>query len=306
MTTVKNSKSSSGGMPTVGLLEKVNAITKKPSQKSSSTSEIITTIDISQLPLWEEHVRGLPNALARSALFTAGNRNAKREYFKKDKIASVKGIEILYTGEELRQEDEDVFLQVVHLARQQPLGSKIIFTGYGLMKELNWAPTKANYVRLRDCLNRLSSTNLIIKTNHAIDRDSGYAGSLIRKFAWNMDAARGTSQCWQVWLEPEIIYLFQQDAYTKVDWSQRLKLPSQAKWLHSFYLSHREPFGYKVETIRVLCKSRIAVLSKFRYVLREALDILVREGFLLSYKIDPVTDVLTVERAPRRSLLPKS
>jgi hypothetical protein len=82
-----------------------------------------------------------------------------------------------------------------------------------------------------------------------------------------------------------------------------LKLPPLAKWLHQFYFSHREPMGYKVETIKMLCGSRIAVLAKFRYKLREALDSLIEVGFLLSYHIDPATDVLMVRRAPKPPVL---
>ncbi len=52
--------------------------------------------------------------------------------------------------------------------------------------------------------------------------------------------------------------------------------------------------GYEVETIKTLCGSRIGVLAKFRYKLREALALLVfvEVGFLLSYDIDSRTDIL--------------
>ena len=94
--------------------------------------------------------------------------------------------------------------------------------------------------------------------------------------------------------------LFGRDAYTKIDWAQRLQLPPLAKWLHQFYFTHAHPIGYKVETIKNLCGSRIAVLAKYRYKLREALELLIKVGFLLSYEIDARTDVLNVVRAPRR------
>ncbi|MEN3294792.1 MAG: hypothetical protein V7642_4045, partial [Burkholderiales bacterium] len=66
--------------------------------------------NIVQLPLWENQVRGLPNPLARSALFTVARQNEPRQHLKERPITSVKGVEIFYTGEELRQDDEDVFL----------------------------------------------------------------------------------------------------------------------------------------------------------------------------------------------------
>lgn len=276
-------------------LDKVAKLRERAKVSEPSSVDAV----IMQLPLWQESVRGLPNALARSALFTAANRSIEREQYKSRRIAAVRGIEILYSGEELRQEDGDVFLQIVHLARQQPLGEIVEFSGYGLLKELGWSPSKGSYVRLRECIDRLSTTTVKVKTDSAQLRDKGFGGSLIRKFEWDADAARGTSQRWRVWLEPEIIYLFHENTYTKIDWKQRLKLPPLAKWLHQFYFSHRDPLGYKVGTLRELCGSRIAVLAKFRYKLREALDLLIEVGFLVSYHIDQTTDVLLVKRAPK-------
>ncbi len=61
--------------------------------------------------------------------------------------------------------------------------------------------------------------------------------------------------------------------------------------------------GYKVETIKTLCGSRIAVLATFRYKLRESLALLVEVGFIVSYEIDSRTDILNVVRAPRRIAL---
>ena len=58
--------------------------------------------------------------------------------------------------------------------------------------------------------------------------------------------------------------------------------------------------GYKVETIKTLCGSRIAVLAKFRYKFREAIALLVGVGFIVSYDIDSRTDILNVVRAPRQ------
>jgi hypothetical protein len=258
--------------------------------------------EVVQLPLWEERVRGLPNSFARSALFTSANRSVERENFKRRKIATLRGAEIFYTGEELRQDDGDVFLQIVHLARQQPLGDVVEFSGYALLKDLEWTTSKGSYERLRDSINRLSSTTVLVKTDGSYTGQSekGFGGSLVRKFEWNADAERGTSQCWRIWLEPEIVVLFGRDTYTRIDWAQRLQLPPLAKWLHQFYFTHEKPIGYKVETIRTLCGSRIAVLAKFRYKLREALALLVEVGFLVSYDIDSRTDILNVVRAPRR------
>ena len=74
-----------------------SARAKNPGRDVSSVFQ-----EVAQLPLWEERVRGLPNSFARSALFTSANRSVERENFRRRKIATLRGVEMFYTGEELR------------------------------------------------------------------------------------------------------------------------------------------------------------------------------------------------------------
>lgn len=252
-----------------------------------------------QLPLWPERVRGLPNAFARSALFTVGAINHQRSTFKKQKIAAVGGIEILYSGEELRQDDEDVFLQIVHLARRTPIGDYVEFTAHQLLVALGWNRNSRSYARLKDCIDRLSANGVTVQFDNG---RSGYSGSLFRKFVWETSQTDGRR--WRIWLEKEIISLFGADTYTQIDWEQRLSLGPLAKWLHSFYFTHREPFGYKVETLKKLCGSEAKQLYHFRQRLILALEELKITGFLEDYEIR--NDTVTVKRTPRREALPET
>jgi hypothetical protein len=163
----------------------------------------------------------------------------------------------------------------------------------------------ASYQRLRECINRLTATSVTVKLDSplASGRKGGFANSLVRKFAWDEEAIRGSSQRWKVWLEKDIIRLFDDNSFTKIDWEQRLRLPPLAKWLHQFYFTHSEPYAVKVATIKTLCGSRIAELNKFRYKLKESLTLLKEEGFLLAFAVDPRTDLVSVKRAPRRKAL---
>jgi hypothetical protein len=91
------------------------------------------------LPLWPNGVRGIPNAIARSALFNVASlRKGERKNYRQREISALNGISITYTGEELRQDDEDVFLQILHLARTHDLGTEVQFTGHSLMTTLMW------------------------------------------------------------------------------------------------------------------------------------------------------------------------
>lgn len=256
---------------------------RKPSPSNSGK--------VVQLPLWPELRRGVPNDLVRGALFTVGNSKMPRVYRKGVVIASLGGIEISYTGEELRQDDEDVFLQLVHLARVSPLGTEVAFTAHAILKALKWPTNSRSYDRLRDSITRLQASGIEVRNAR-----HGYSGSLIRDFAWKEDDG-ATSRCWTVRLEPRIAALFDNVSYTQIDWEQRLQLGTLAKWLHAFYYTHRQPLPMKTATIRTLCGSTTKDLSKFRQLLRDALQELIAVGFLSAAEIKPGADLVHVTRA---------
>lgn len=264
-------------------------------ESADARRNVEQALQIIQLPLWENQMRGLPNPLARSALFSVARQNEPRQHLKERPITSVKGVEIFYTGEELRQDDEDVFLNLVHLARSQPLGHEVSFTAYSMLKSMGWPTSSPSYERLRLCILRLTANAVEIRFDAGSGK-RGYGGTLVQEFTFKDE----TDRQWKVRLNPKLITLFGADAYTQLDWRQRLKLRSPlAKWLHGFYFTHREPFGYKVETLKGLCGSSAQQLYHFRNGLKKALELLVDQGFLKSWKIDSVTDVVTVVRASR-------
>lgn len=257
-----------------------------------------------QLPMWPRDVRGLPNAFARSALFGVANiRKGARGHLKRHPVAALKGITIQYTGEELRQDDEDVFLQILHLARTQALGESVRFSAYSMLTELGWTRNTGSYKRLADSLDRMKASAVAVTVECASGARENYTGSLIRAFRWRESSTDAPLRMWEILLEPEIVALFNPQSYTRLDWSLRMKLPPLAKWLHTFYHSHETPFPCKVETLHRLTASDAAKLFQFRYKLRKALDLLVERGFLLSANIDLQSDLVTVERSRNRLTL---
>lgn len=252
-----------------------------------------------QLPIWPQDLRGLPNAFARSALFNVANsRKGARKNLKRHKIAALKGITITYTGEELRQDDEDVFLQLLHIARMHPLGTHVYFTPHSMLRELGWTVNSASYKRLADCIDRLKASSVSVTVETSAGMRENYTGSLIRSFRWREPINDVQLREWEVLLEKEIIALFNPHSYSRLDWSMRLKLPPMAKWLHSFYHTHQRPYPYSVEALHELTGSEIPLteIRKFRYKLRKNLEILVNEGFFRSATIDPRSDLVQVER----------
>ena len=108
-----------------------------------------------QLLLWPEEIRCAPNEFLRSALFNARNRNQKRRYLRQETLAIIGKGRITYTGEELRQDDATVWLQLIQIASDTTLGTPVEFTPYSFCKAVGWTPSGETYAHLRKCLTRL-------------------------------------------------------------------------------------------------------------------------------------------------------
>ena len=187
-----------------------------------------------QLPLWGEEVRALPNAIIRGALFAARDAETPRIYFDDLRVASLSNIELTYRGQELRQEDAAVFMQLLHFAREVPLGIVVEFTGRKMLQDLGWSTNSKAYERLRKSIDRMTATSIKVKMTIKSET-SGYGGSIIRNFRWKSDAGEPLTK-WQVWMDPEIISLFKPDTYSLLAWEQRKQLDNRSPltlWLHS-------------------------------------------------------------------------
>ena len=100
-----------------------------------------------QLPFWPAEVRCAPNEFLRSALFNARNRNQPRRYFDGVVLAMLGKGRITYRGEELRQDDATVWLQLVKFAAEIPLGNYVEFTPHAFCKAVGWTPTGDAYAQ---------------------------------------------------------------------------------------------------------------------------------------------------------------
>jgi hypothetical protein len=212
--------------------------------------------------MWGESVRGVPNSVLRSALFTATKRG-KRQYFERQKIATVDGISVVYTGPRLDQADLDVWEQCLHIARNSALGARIRFTAYGFLKAIGRSTGKSDHEWLKGAFARLASSVVELK-----DAKRAYFGGLISYGARNDETG-----FYELELNPKIASLYNDDGWTVEDWEQRKKLIGKplALWLHGFYSTHAKPFDYKIETLHKLCGSEVKELFHFKAKLKDAL-----------------------------------
>ena len=254
------------------------------------------------LPAWSKDYRGMPNALARSALFTV-SRNGERKKYRDEVIASTGDISIVYTGEELRQDDEDVFLQVVNIAKAQHLGENINFTAYSMVTQLGWSKHSVSYARLKESIGRMVSGTIELTVSLPDNAKLRYAGHLISSFVHLEKTTDVQLSQWSVSLQKNMTKMFAPHAFSLIHWPTRRSMSPTTKWLHSYFSTHKRPFPVKLETLRRLMASETKSFRAYKTNIKESLVVLVDLGFFLSAHVDPVTDLVHVERAADRRLL---
>jgi hypothetical protein len=236
-----------------------------------------------QLPIWNDATRRIPNEIVRSALFKAKNRNTKREYLKDADVVVIGDGQIKYTGEELRQNDEIVWLELIHLARGVPAGQVIEFTPYSFCKAVKWPINNGSYTRLRECLTRMQATSLSVYSKRL---QEGISLSMIPQFSWKNESGTPLSR-YKVNIAPQLVSLFGDTYFTQIEWEQRLMLsPGIATWLHGYFASHRSPFPVKIETVYSGSGSTSKDMKSFKRQVKTALESLVEVGFIKEFAID--------------------
>lgn len=251
--------------------------------------------NVARLPVWPDEARGVPNVALRSALFGAIRRGPRR-YMKHEPVASVEGMEILYTGERLDQGDLDVWEAVLHFIRQQELGKECRFTAYAMLKMLGKTDTGDNRKTLYARLMRLKVNGIEAKIGRFT-----YVGSLIDEIYKdeNLDHE------YVVVVNPKMKVFFERDQFTLIDWAVRMELAGQplAQWLHGFYASHAKPYAYSVEKLHELCGSENPDMAGYKRDLRKALDSVgsacEKHGQAFSGKIQD--GLVAVDRQPSKS-----
>ena len=254
-----------------------------------------------QLALWPESERGIPNELVRCAVFSAKNRKERREVYRATApliVPVIGGGEVVYIGEELRQDDETVWMQLVHLAKEARSES-VSFTPYSFLKAVKWPIKGTSYTRLLTSIRRLATSGLEVYSSRF---DKGVSTKLIAKYEYS----KGADTPWKVQVfnkDDELLFLFDK-LYSRLDWETRLTLPEGVStWLHGFFSSHREPFDHKIETLAVgagltleseedaqldeaaRTAKRKARLREIKRIITKALEALQESGFLKSFEV---------------------
>lgn len=214
-----------------------------------------------RLPVWAESARAVPNGMLRSALFGSIGRG-RRQYLREEKIASLQGIEVYYTGERLDQGDLDAWLSILHCTRLEVLGAQCRTSAYAILKIMGLTDTGRNRTILYERIKRLRAGTISLRQGDQI-----YIGGLINEAF--KDSSTGS---WVIVLNPRLQCLFAADHFTLIDWAIRKALRGKplAQWLHGYYSSHANPLPARMDTLLRLAGSASTNPRSARQTLRRA------------------------------------
>lgn len=202
------------------------------------------------MPWCHDSRRSAPNVLLRSSLFGTFAKKDRQQINNKVIYCS-NGIEIKYSGEQLDQDDLEIWLEVVNLAsypggcNQFCIADKILFSSNGFLRRIGKSGGSCNTNNLINSLERLKENSIRINT-----QEKKYLGSLIDS------VYRNERKQLVVRFNPELANLF--FSYTQLYRDERHKLRGKqlCLWLHAFYCTHENSeFRYAAKTIKKMCGS---------------------------------------------------
>lgn len=222
-------------------------------------------------PTLYDNTRFIPNDYARSSLFTARNKKEPRQTFLHQKLFHLhegKGVSILYSGTELRAEDDElVWLQIMHYSKKVPFGEPFDVSIKDFLRDLNWPRNGHYYNKIRASLTRLKASEVMVKNEKAYGTSG--AISLIDKYI-SLNDSQGEPEQYRIWIDPSMIVLFAGNTFTHHLWEVYRDLTPVARRLADYIESHKHPYPISSERFRAMCCSTNKAASGWRRSVRNA------------------------------------
>ncbi len=273
--------------------EQQQAATVCENHPNTNPPERPPVAEILLFPQWGDERRAASAAIFRSALFPPLNFKQSRPFLKEAQIYATKGIEIYFTGEQFDQSDLDVYLELLHIAREYPFGVECCFTAYGLLKRLGRATGAANHKWLHSVLIRLRGG-----TVDMTDHGTRYFGGLIEG-----GFKDEITKHYRVRLNPDMARVFRGDLWASLDIQQRrdLKRSQIAKALHAYYSTHAAPSPHRYETLAEIIGLTDKNPRKVKMKMVTAHESLKEVGFLSDFEAGTDTITPQVNHTPSQN-----
>jgi hypothetical protein len=214
-------------------------------------------------------LRHIPNDYARSSIFTARNKRESRRALVHEKLFHHnEHVLILYTGIELRAEDDEiVWLQILNYAQRHVLGEPFDFSIKDLVADVGWHKNGRYYDKARECISRLKANEVLALNKRAYGKSG--AISLIQNYTATADE-NGKPTQYRVWINPNLIVLFAGNTFTSHLWKTYRNLSPVARRLADYIESHKHPFPLTIAKFQGICGSTDTSASSWRQTVKKA------------------------------------
>lgn len=234
-----------------------------------------------------EHMRAMPNHLARSSLFAPVARG-RRKMHDAVLLHSRCDAEIRFSGKQLDEAQADVWMQCLKVAEKHPLGTPVVVSRADFLRAIKRTDTGPNYRWLHQTMKDLSLGMLVIevvKSNGLRKLSIGKTEALhlINGFRYDDDAEQYT-----LTIDPRWSLMFGNSEFARIDWEKRMQIDSRqvlAKSLQRLIATSSNSLQrYSLEYLRDRAQSE-GRMRDFKAALTVALAELARVGAIKSWTL---------------------
>jgi hypothetical protein len=201
-------------------------------------------------------------------------------------------ISILYTGVELRAEDDElVWLQILSYGKSITLGEPFEFFVKDIVQDIGWTKSGRNYERVRECISRLKANEVLAMNSKEHGKSASL--SLIHKYT-SVNDAEGKPTKYLVWIDPNLILLFAGNTFSSLQWESYRKLSPVARRLTDWVVSHAFPHPLHIEKFRQMCGSEGVCIRGWRRIVKKACSDIEQAG--IAHKVYVAADKIHCER----------
>lgn len=220
-------------------------------------------------------------ALCRSNVFGISTHKEPRDGLKEREIHSQNGYSIKYSGPVLTQYDLDTLWAVIYFCLPFPPGDEVEVKITDLARILKKPEGGLQRKSLIDSVVRLAKVNIQVDSPMTCGNSRHFIGHIIDSAEWD-----GRHKTLIIRVSSSLHLLRE---ITFLDISIRRQLSKDlSKWLQAYiHACGRRFFSTYDDTLQQLCGSVMSRRRDFRRKLKEALEELMKTGFILQYSINP-------------------
>jgi len=234
-------------------------------------------LQLKLFPDWPDDRRGAPNEVIRSAIFGVV-RLGRRKRVVDMPVAGPIGSNITITGWRLDQYDLDIWLEVMHLARNEKPGETVRFTLHSMLKRLHSTvhTGSADLKWIHDRLKNLAETTIAFDDGRFV----GVAGALLRSFEIDKVTGEAAAET-----NPKLRALWESITHLDIEQRRALGQNQLAKAMHAMLASHATWMPTRLDTLMARVGAEVTRVRDFKSKLEAVLDDFKARGWIHGYAV---------------------